>query len=67
VSGWGGAFAHVTPLEIVEETPDGERHVAITDRTATALQGIALGAVAVVLFFGLIRLLARRFAGSSSH
>jgi uncharacterized spore protein YtfJ len=67
VSGWGGAFAHVTPLEVVEETPDGECRIPITDGTATALRGIALGAVAVILFFRLIRLLARRLAVSSSR
>lgn len=60
VSGWCGGFAQVTPLAVVEETPDGERRIAIDDRTSRAVRDLFLRAVAVVLFFGLIRWLARR-------
>jgi hypothetical protein len=60
VSGWGGGFVQVTPLAVVEETPEGERCIAIADRTSRAMGGLVLGAAAIVLFFGLIRWLARR-------
>jgi uncharacterized spore protein YtfJ len=58
VSGWGGGFVQVTPLAVVEETPEGERRIAIVDRTSQAMLGMALGAVAIILVLGLIRWLA---------
>jgi len=60
VSGWAGGFARVTPLAVVAETPEGERQIAITDRASQAVRGMVLGAVAMLLFFGLIRWLVRR-------
>jgi uncharacterized spore protein YtfJ len=60
VSSWGGGFVQVTPLAVVEETPEGERRIAIADRTSRAMGGLVLGAAAIVLFFALIRWLARR-------
>lgn len=64
--GWGGGFVQVTPLAFVEETPEGERRIAIVDRTSRAMWSLALEAVAIVLVFGLVRWLARR-RGAVAH
>ncbi len=66
VSGWGGGFVQVTPLAIVEETPEGERQIAIADRTSQAVRDLILGTVAIVLVLGLIRWLAGR-RGAGTH
>ena len=67
VSGWGGGFVQVTPLAVVEETPEGERRIDIADRTSRAVLNLVLGAVAIVLALGLIRWLAgRNSAGTHS-
>jgi hypothetical protein len=55
VSGRGGGFVQVTPLAVVEETPEGEHRIAIADRTSQAVWNLAMAAVAIVLVFGLIR------------
>ena len=60
VTGWGGGFARITPLAILEETDEGETLITITDSTATALRGMALAAVASTIFFAMVRWLARR-------
>ncbi len=59
IGGWGVAYARITPLA-VEESAGGERRVAIRDATTGALARLLAGAVAVLLFFQLIRRLARR-------
>ena len=61
VSGRAGGFVGVTPLAVVEETPEGERQIAIADRTWQAARGMVAGAVATLLVFGLIRWLVRRY------
>ena len=67
VSGLGGGFVQVTPLAVVEETPEGERRIDIADRTSQAVLKLVLGAVAIVLALGLIRWLAgRNSAGTHS-
>jgi len=60
VGGWGGGFVQVTPVAVVEETPEGERRIPIDDRTLRALRDLVLRAVAVILVFGLIRWFAGR-------
>lgn len=60
IGGWGVAYARITPLAVVEESAGGERRVAIRDATTGALARLLAGAVAVLLFFQLIRRLARR-------
>jgi len=60
VGGWGGGFVQVTPVAMVEETPEGERQIAIVDRTSQAVRDMVLGAVAIILVIGLIRWFAGR-------
>jgi uncharacterized spore protein YtfJ len=60
ISGWGGGFAWIKPLAFIEESADGEVRIPINDATATALRGMLAGAVAIVLFFTVIRFLVRR-------
>jgi uncharacterized spore protein YtfJ len=47
VWGWGGGFVRIRPLAVLEETPHGERRVAIVDSSAAAARGL-LGATLVV-------------------
>ena len=64
VSGWSGGFVQVTPMAIVEETSEGERRIAIADRTSQAIWNLAVGTAAIVLVLGLIRrLVGRKGAG----
>ena len=55
VSGWGGGFVQVAPLAVVEETPEGERRIAISDRTPQAVWRLVLGGGAIALFLQLIQ------------
>ena len=66
VSGLGGRFVQVTPLAVVDETPEGERRIDIADRTSRAMLNLVLGAVVTVLVLGLIRWLAGR-NGAGTH
>ena len=66
VSGVGGGFVQVTPLAVVEETPEGERRIDIADRTSRAVLNLVLGAVVTVLVLGLIRWLVGR-KGAGTH
>jgi len=59
VGGWGVGFVQVTPLSILEQTAEGERSIPIADETATALRGLLGAAVAMMLFFTVIRWLFR--------
>ena len=59
VTGWGTAFARITPLAVLEETDDGERRIAVRDRTATTVRGMLLAAVVSTFFFTTIRCLVR--------
>ena len=58
VSGWGGGFVQVTPLALVEETPEGEHRIAVTDGEAQAIRKMVVGSAVMVLLFELIRRLA---------
>jgi uncharacterized spore protein YtfJ len=60
IGGWGVGFAWVTPVAIVEETPEGERRTPIADGTAAALRSLLGAAVATTLFFTAVRWLVRR-------
>jgi uncharacterized spore protein YtfJ len=60
IGGWGAGFAWVTPVAVVEETPEGERCTPIADETAAALRGLLGAAVAITLFFTAVRWLVRR-------
>lgn len=59
VGGWGGGFVQVTPVAVMEETPEGEREIVIADRTLQVVGGLVLGAGVILLLSGLIRWLAR--------
>ena len=58
VSGWGGGFTQVTPLALVEDTPEGEHRIAVTDGEAQAIRKMVVGSAVMVLLFELIRRLA---------
>jgi hypothetical protein len=60
LSGWGGAFVQVVPRAIVEETPEGERRIAITDATSSALRGLLGVAIVTTLLLTAIRWCALR-------
>lgn len=58
--GWGGAFVRVVPRAIIEETPEGERRIAIADATSTALWGMLGAAIATIVLLTAIRRYALR-------
>jgi len=66
VSGLYGGFVQVTPLAVVEETPDGEHRIAVADRTSRAVRDLTMRAMAAVLVLGSIRWLAGR-KGAVAH
>ena len=51
--GWG--LAYVKPLAMMEETPGGERRVAVRDGTARALLAMYLAVVGITLLFAAVR------------
>ena len=60
VGGWGTGFVQITPVAIIEEGPEGNRRISITDATTRALWGmLAAGVVAALLFASLRRLAVR--------
>jgi uncharacterized spore protein YtfJ len=61
IGGWGGGFAWITPLAIVEKTAEGERCIPIAGETTSALRGLLGAAVATTLFFTVVRWLVRRW------
>jgi hypothetical protein len=48
-------------VAIIEETPQGEREIPITDATATAVRGLWAAAVVATLLFASIGWLVRRW------
>jgi hypothetical protein len=64
IGGLGGGFFHVAPLALIEDTPQGERRIAVSNPTTAALAGLLGAALAVTLFFTAIRWLARRRHGT---
>jgi hypothetical protein len=65
IGGWTGGFDRVTPLAIVEETGGREHRIPITDATSAALWRMLGVAVVMVLFFSVLRWLARRWCRDS--
>jgi hypothetical protein len=49
MGGWGSGFVWIKPLAVLEETPEGERRIAVTDGTATAMRS-SLGMAATITF-----------------
>lgn len=66
LSGWGYGFTTITPLAIVEESAEGERSIAVTDATRTAMWALLGTAVAFTLFFTTIRWLVQRWGQPGS-
>jgi uncharacterized spore protein YtfJ len=66
VSGWGGGFWRITPLALIEDTPEGERCVGVSNATSTALASLLRMALAVTVFFAAIRWLVRHSHESRS-
>ena len=60
ISGWGGGFAWIVPVAVMEETASGERRIAIRDAAAATLGSLYGAAVAITLFFVAVRCLVRR-------
>jgi hypothetical protein len=60
LGGKGGGFVWVRPLAVVEETPEGERWIAVTDGTAKAVRRLLGGAVAMTVALAAVRWLVRR-------
>ncbi len=59
--GWGGGFTRVTPLAVLEQTPEGEQCVALIDGTTLALRKLLVAAAAITLGFTAIRWAVRRW------
>jgi uncharacterized spore protein YtfJ len=59
IGGWGSGFVWIKPLALVVETPEGERRIAVTDGTATAMRGLLSVAAMITLSLVAIRCLAR--------
>jgi uncharacterized spore protein YtfJ len=57
---WGGGFVWIRPLAVLEETPEGERRIAVTDRTAVTVRGLLGLAVAISLALTAMRWLVQR-------
>ncbi len=60
MGGWGGGFVWIKPVALLVETPEGERRIAITDGTATAMRSTLVVAATITLFLVAIRWLMRR-------
>jgi uncharacterized spore protein YtfJ len=60
ISGRGGGFVWVRPVAMLEETPEGERPITITDGTASAVRRLLGVALAITLLCAIIRWLAGR-------
>jgi hypothetical protein len=60
IGGWVGAFAQFTPLEVIVETDEGDRRLAISDATGKALWGMRGAGAALTLLLMTVRWWARR-------
>ena len=60
IDGRGFGFVWTRPLAVVEETPEGERRIAVTDGTANAVRSLLGGAVATTFTLAAVRWLVRR-------
>ncbi len=60
VGGGGGGFVQITPIAVLEGTPDGENRIPIQDATRSAMLGILGVAAVFTLLMAAVRRLARR-------
>jgi hypothetical protein len=60
IGGRGSGFVWVRPLAVVEETPEGERRIPVTDGTAKAVRRLLGGVVAITVALAAVRWLVRR-------
>jgi uncharacterized spore protein YtfJ len=60
MSAWGGGFVWIRPLAVLEETPEGQRRIAVTDATAVAVRALLGLAVAISLALTATRWLVQR-------
>jgi uncharacterized spore protein YtfJ len=60
MGGWGSGLVWIKPVALLVEAPEGERRIAITDGTATAMRGTFGVAATIILFLVAIRWLMRR-------
>ncbi len=56
----GGGFVQITPVAVLESTPEGQRHIPIQDVTRSSTMGILGVAVGVTLLMAVIRRVAGR-------
>jgi hypothetical protein len=63
VSGWGAGFVRVTPAMLIEQTPEGERRIALYDATFRQALSLLATGLALLLAFAAIRWLARPIRG----
>lgn len=66
IGGRGVGFVWIRPLAVLEVTPEGERRIAITDATASAVRGLLGVALAITLVSAAVRWLARRLNTNKS-
>jgi uncharacterized spore protein YtfJ len=59
IGGIGSGFVRIRPLAVLEETPEGERRIVVTDGTATAIRGLFGVVVTVTLSLFAVRWLVR--------
>lgn len=59
MGGFGSGFVWIRPLAVLEETPEGERRIAVTDGTAIAMRGLFGVVAAITLSLVAIRWLVR--------
>lgn len=60
ISGCLFGYTRVSPLAVVEDTGDGVRRIKVVDATSGAVATLIAVAVAMTLFFGAVRWVARR-------
>ncbi len=54
VSGWGWAFAWLSPIAVLVEGPEGQERLPIRDETQTILLGMGVGALLFAVLLWLI-------------
>lgn len=60
IGAWGGGFVWIRPIAVLENTPAGECHIAVTDRTAAAVRGLLGLTVAISLALAAVRWLVQK-------
>lgn len=59
--GWGAGFAWIRPVAVLVGTGQDQEQIQIPDATATAVLGMAGAAAAILVFFTVVRIMARRW------